>query len=95
MFLSEKRPPKPDCRSINIQRGTIQSSVYGMGTIKPKQLFHIKTKRPGKIAAILVKKDEKVTEKQRLVRIEPEPGFAPFVDKLQYDLYSARLHRRT
>jgi HlyD family secretion protein len=95
MFLSEKRPPKPDCRSVHIQRGIIQSTVYGMGTIKPKQLFHIKAKRPGKIADIMVKTGEKVTEKQRLVRIEPEPGFVPFVDKLQYDFYSARLHRLT
>lgn len=95
MLLSEKRPPKPECRSVHIQRGTIQSSVYGMGTVKPKQLFHIKARRPGKIAAILVKTDEKVSAKQRLVRIEPEPGFVPFVDKLQYDYYSARLHRLT
>ncbi len=94
-MLSEKQPPKPVCRSVEVQRGTIQSSVYGMGTIKPKQLFHIKAKRPGKIAALMVEKGEKVTEKQRLVRIKPEPGFALNVDKLQYDLYAARLQRQT
>lgn len=94
-LLSEKRPPKPACQSVDVQRGTIKSSVYGMGTVKPKQLFHIKARRSGKITAILVKKDADVTERQRLIRMVPESGFAVELDNLRYNLYTARVQRET
>lgn len=93
--LSEKRPEKPVCRMVEARRGTIQSSVYGIGTVQPKQLFHIKAKRPGRIKTILVKKNETVAEKQRLMRMEPEPEFAVKLDKLQYNVYTTRLQRQT
>jgi HlyD family secretion protein len=92
--LSEKRPQKPVCRSVEVQRGNIQSSVYGQGTVKPKQLFHIKARLPGRIKAILVQKNETVIEKQRLIRIEPESGFTVELDQLRYNLYTTRLQRQ-
>lgn len=93
-MLSEKRPQKPMCRTVEIKRGAIRSSVFGTGTVKPKQLFHIKAKRSGKIAAIMVKKEETVAEKQRLIRVKPEPGFAVEIENLHYNLYTAELQKK-
>lgn len=43
----------------------------------------------------MVKKDEAVERKQRLIRMEPEPGFTVELYNLRYNLYAAKLRRET
>jgi RND family efflux transporter MFP subunit len=92
-LLSGKAPEKPRCKEASVNRGELTIRITGRGIVRSKQLIRLYASRSGQMEGILVKKGDKVSEGQRLIKIKPEPSFALEVNDIRYRILNARMKK--